>query len=154
MKKFTFKFDPLLKLRRNQRDICRQLLADVLGRDDELAARRRAVETERRTQIDQLRSLSTGGSGVNIDASARRLYAMQLTANLGEIDTRRAALAGQIASCRQALVRADQAVKSLEKLADKQQTEFVYQQERVEARALEETWQAIHAGTASEHDAC
>jgi len=152
VKKFSFKFDPLLKLRRNQRDICRQLLADVLGHDDKLVARRNAVEAERLTQIDELRNLSTRGNELNIDASAaRRHYAVQLTANVAEIDARRADLAGQIASCRQALIRADQAVKSLEKLADKQQTEFVFEQERLEARALEETWQAIHAG---EQDEC
>jgi len=152
VKKFLFKFESLLKLRKNQRDISRQLLADVLGHDAELAARRRAVHVERLTQIEELRILSTGGNAVNIDASAsRRHYAVQLTGNLGEIDARRADLAGQIALRRQALVRADQAVKSLEKLAEKQQTEFVFHQERVEARALEETWQAIHAG---EHDAC
>lgn len=147
MKKFSFKFDPLLKLRKNQRDICRQLLAEVLGRDDELATRRRQVEAERLTQIDELRILSTGGNEMNIDAStSRRHYAVQLTGNLGDIDARRADLAGQIVLCRQALVRADQSVKSLEKLAEKQQTEFIYHQEQIETHALEETWQAIHAG--------
>jgi flagellar export protein FliJ len=152
VKKFTFKFDPLLKLRKNQRDICRQLLADVLGHDAELVARRREVEAERLVQIEELRTLSSGGNEVNIDAStSRRHYTVQLSGNLGDIDARRAALAGQIVLCRQALVRADQAVQSLEKLAGKQQAEFTYHQERVEARALEETWQAIHAG---EHDPC
>jgi flagellar export protein FliJ len=147
VQKFSFKFEPLVKLRNNHRDLCRQLLADVLGRDDELAARRRAVEADRNTQIDELRSLSALGNEVNVDASAaRRHFAVQLTARLAEIDARRAELAGQIALCRQALVRADQAVKSLEKLAAKQRAEFVYAQERLEARALEETWQAIHAG--------
>jgi flagellar export protein FliJ len=147
VKKFSFQFETLLSLRKNQRDVCRQRLADVLGRDDELAARRRAVEAERRTQIDELRTLSTGGNEMDIDAStARRDFAVQLTANLDEIDARRAELAGEICLCRQNLVRADQAVRTLEKLAEKQQAEFLYQQERIAARALEETWQAIHAG--------
>ena len=81
---------------------------------------------------------------------AEMLRPVQLSGNLGEIDGRRADLAGQIVLCRQALVRADQAVKSLEKLAGKQQAEFIYHEERGETRALEETWQAIHAG---EHNA-
>ena len=61
-------------------------------------------------------------------------------------EVRRADLDGQIASRRQEVVRADRAIKSLEKLTEKQQAEFVCHQERVEARALEETWQASHAG--------
>jgi flagellar biosynthesis chaperone FliJ len=80
---------------------------------------------------------------MDVDASAaRRDFAVQLAANLEEIDACRADLARQIALCRQALIRADQAVKSLERLAEKRQAEFVYDQERCEARALEETWQA------------
>ncbi len=152
MKKFSFKFEALLKLRKNQRDVSQKLLADVLRHDEELADRRRQTDAERLTQFDEIRELGGGGAGVNVSASSsRRLYAVQLTGRLGEIDARRSALARQIEICRQALVRADQAVKSLEMLAEKQQTEFVFEQERIEARALDETWQAIHAG---EHHVC
>ena len=41
MKRFQFKFDPLLRLRKNQRDVCQQLLAGVLRHDSELVAQRR-----------------------------------------------------------------------------------------------------------------
>ncbi len=147
MKKFVFKFDPLLNLRRNERERCQRLLADVLRHDDELAARRGGIEAERLLQIDELRSLNSGVRGVDVDAStARRFYAVHLTARLGEIDVQRSVLARQIDACRQSLIRADQAVKSLEKLAEKQQADFVFLHERREARTLEETWQAIHAG--------
>jgi hypothetical protein len=40
------------------------------------------------------------------------------------------------------LVRADQAVESLEKLAEQRRGEFVFQQERKEAMELEQTWLA------------
>jgi flagellar protein FliJ len=146
MKKFAFKLDPLLKLRTNQRDTCQQLLADVLRRDDELVHRRSETEKDRRTQIDELRSLG-GGGGVNVDASvSRRSYAGQLSGSIGHIEAERSTLRRQIELCRQALIRADQAVKSLEKLAEQQRTEFVFTQQRVESRELEQTWQAIHAG--------
>jgi flagellar biosynthesis chaperone FliJ len=147
MKRFSFQFETLLSLRMHQRDVCRRLLADVLNRDDGLAARRRAIEVEHRTQIDELRNLSAGGNELDIDAStSRRNFAVQLTAELHEIDSRRAELAEQIGLCRPNLARAEQAVKTLEKLAEKQQAEFHYHQERVAARALEEAWQAMHAG--------
>jgi flagellar export protein FliJ len=146
VKRFAFKFDPLLMLRKNQRVIRQQLLADVLRHDDELVDRRLRTDAERATQIEELRTLNQSGGDIDVDASAsRRHYAVQLAGRMGEIDVERAGLARQIAECRQALVRADQAVKSLENLAERQRTEFIFDQERLEARALEETWQAIHA---------
>lgn len=152
MKKFSFKFESLLKVRRSQRDVSQKLLADVLRHDVELVDRRRETEAERLVQIDEIREMSGEGAGVNVSAStSRRLYAMQLVGRLGDIDARRTALARQIELCRQALVRADQAVKSLEMLAEKQRVEFVYEEERSETRTLDETWQAIHAG---ETNAC
>jgi flagellar export protein FliJ len=152
VKKFSFKFEPLLKLRKNQRDVQQQRLAEVLRRDDALLAQRHRTETERNTQIEELRSLGSSGVDIDIDAStSRRIYAAQLSGQLDVIDGRRTALARQIDECRQALVRADQAVKALEKLAENQQAEFIYHHERREARDLEEAWQAIHAG---ENDPC
>jgi flagellar export protein FliJ len=147
VKKFAFKFDPLLMLRKNQRVIRQQLLADVLRHDEELVDRRLRTDAERATQIQELRTLNQSGGDIDVDASAsRRHYAVQLASRMGEIDVERAGLARQIEECRQALVRADQAVKSLENLAERQRTEFIFEQERFEARALEEAWQAIHAG--------
>jgi flagellar export protein FliJ len=152
MKKFHFKLDPLLKLRTNQRDQCRQLLADVLRRDDELVHRRSETEKDRRIQIDELRDLGSAGAGVNVDASvSRRSYAGHLSGHIGSIEAERAALSRQIDLCRQALIRADQAVKSLEKLAERQRSDFVFTQQSVEARELEQTWQAVRAQAAGPH---
>ena len=147
MKKFSFKLEPLLKLRKNQRDLAQQKLAEVLRRHDALLADRRRTEAERNTQIEELRLLGNSGADIDIDAStSRRFYAAQLSGQIDDIDARRTALARQIEDCRQALVRADQSVKALEKLAEHQQAEFIYHHERREARDLEEAWQAIHAG--------
>jgi flagellar export protein FliJ len=147
MKKFLFKLDPLLKLRKNQRDIRQQRLAEVLRHDDALLADRRRTEAERNTQIEELRLLGNTGADIDIDAStSRRFYAAQLLGQIDDIDARRTALARQIEECRQALVRADQSVKALEKLAEHQQAEFIYDHARREARDLEEAWLAIHAG--------
>jgi flagellar export protein FliJ len=147
MKKFAFKLDPLLKLRANQRDQCQQSLAEVLRRDDELVHKHSETERDRRAQIDELRSLGSPGGGVNVDASvSRRSYAGHLSGHMGTIAAERMALARQIELCRQALIRADQAVKSLEKLAERQRSEFVFAQQSVETRELEQTWQAVRAG--------
>lgn len=152
MKKFKFRLESLLKIRRSHRDRCRQALAGILRQDHELLARRSLTEAEYRLQIDELRLLGLGGNEVDVDASAaRRHFAVQLTGRIGEIDRQRGLLARQIDVCREALVRADQAVKALENLSERQLAEFVFDQQRAEAREIEETWQAIHA---REHTAC
>jgi flagellar export protein FliJ len=44
--------------------------------------------------------------------------------------------------CRQALVKADQGVKVLEKLSERQLVEYLQAEDRKEARTLEEAWSA------------
>jgi flagellar export protein FliJ len=146
MKTFQFQFESLLKLRRNERDFHRQFLAQALHDDSQLGCTRREIEDARLTQMDELRGLEEAGQGVNIDASvSRRTYAAQLIYNLSEIDARRASLAKQIELCRQKLVRADRAVKSLEKLSEQQRNDFLFQQEREETIETEQTWVALNA---------
>jgi flagellar export protein FliJ len=145
MQQFNFRFEALLRLREHQRDWCRQLLADVVGRDVELSRRRRRVEDERSGQMQELRKM--GGAGeVNVDASAtRRVYAGQLLGSIGNIERERALLAEQIEQFRKALVLRDQGVRSLEILRDKQFAVFTYEQERSELHEVEEAWRAVNA---------
>lgn len=146
MKKFRFQLETLLTLRRRARDKCRQALGEMLGQEAQLVARRAETESERQRQIDELRALGGGGGEVDVDASAaRRHYAVQLTGSLAELDAKRAVVAGEIDVRRQALVRADQAVRALENLAERRKAEFVLDQERAEAQEIEQAWQAIHA---------
>lgn len=146
MPRFNFKLTSLLKLRRNQRDVCQQRLTEGLARDAELVAMRVAAEKDRSTQLNEIRELSAAGD-MNVDAaSARRYFATQLTGDVLNIEHHRRELAKYIGQCRQALMKADQAVKALEKLEENQRTEFNQEQERRAGRELEETWQARHHG--------
>lgn len=146
MKAFAYKFEPVLKLRRNQRDLCRQLLADALRRDDELLLARGRVVADRHVQLDEIREKGRGGD-VDIDGSAsRRFYAGQLIGDIGRIERQRALAAQQIALCRQHLLKADQAVKVLEKLEEKQRSDFQFEQERRAARELDECGRPRGAG--------
>lgn len=146
MKTFVFQFEALLKVRRHQRDICRQRLADALIRDSDLMARRGRTEAERHFQFEELRALEGGGKNIEVGSSAsRRLYAGQLSSDIGRIDSERAGVARELDLCRAALVRADQSVKSLEKLAERQSAEFARNRERSEVRDQDQTWQAIKA---------
>lgn len=146
MKAFAFQFEALLKVRRHQRDICRQRLADALSRDHNLAARRSRTEAERHVQIEELRSLEGNGQNIEVVAStSRRSYAGQLSSDIDRIDSERAGVARDVDLCCEALVRADQAVKSLEKLAERQSAEFALNRARSEVRDQDQTWQAIQA---------
>jgi len=148
MKKFKFELESVLRLRRNQRELKMQILADVVRQDRELLELLNQVEAERGRQIDELRELGKTG-GVDVDASSsRRYYSGQLTSDMGQIERRRRLLAQQIDACRKDLIRATQAVKSLEKVSEKRQIEFVNAQERRESLELEEAWRALHSGEA------
>jgi len=149
LKTFAFKFEPVLKLRRYRRDLCRQLLAQILDDDARLVDSRRRLEDFRLRQLDELRDLGRAGA-VNVDQSAaRRYHSAQLAAEVRLVDHRRTIVAQQLDLCRQALVRADQEVKALEKIEERQRGEFVYEAERQAARELEDAWSAARAVEAS-----
>jgi flagellar export protein FliJ len=142
--KFQFKLETLLNMRRGRRNQCRQVLAEVLRRDAELAAEMERVVQERLGQLQELRDLNSSRE-LNIDAtSARRYFAGQLTSEIAGLDRRRNIVAAQLEFCRQTLVKADQDVKALENLKDKQLTEFSQLQERRAQRELEDSWSAAH----------
>lgn len=145
MKTFQFKLLPVLKLRRYRRDLCRQLLAQILADDAALVAERQRHENHRAAQIQEMSRLSTGGS-IDVDrASSRRYFCGQLTLAMRIVDQRREVVAQQLAMCRAALVRADQEVKALEKLEEAQRTAFDYERERASGREMEDAWMAAHA---------
>ena len=120
------------------------------SRDDaRLVDSRRRLEDFRLRQLDELRDLGRAGA-VNVDQSAaRRYHSAQLAAEVRLVDHRRTIVAQQLDLCRQALVRADQEVKALEKIEERQRGEFVYEAERQAARELEDAWSAARAVEAS-----
>jgi len=139
---FRFRLEPLLRYRRYHRDLCRQRLAEAMREDEDLLNQRRELENEREHLIDELRRMQSEGE-VDVDrAAARRYYVGQLLARIVGGEQRRQVVRRKIDQCRHALVQADQAVKVLEKLAEKQRAEFVYQSERREGLAMEDAWSA------------
>jgi flagellar export protein FliJ len=144
LKAFQFKFQALLNYRENRRNLCRLYLAEALANDRDLVSQRRSLERNRNDQISELRDLNREGD-VNIDRSAsRRYFAGQLSGEMQRVDRNRSLIAQQLVLCRQALSKADQDVKVLEKLEEKQREEFRYDEERREAHELEEIWISGH----------
>lgn len=142
MPAFRFRLQSLLQYRESRRDLCRQFLAQLLEQDAELVRRRDAFLAERAAVLEQMADLQSQ-SPISVDQVASRRYrAGQLAMDARRVELEREQLGQQIALCRQALVKADQGVKVLEQLAEKQQEEFLAHLERQEARAREEAWQA------------
>ncbi|QDT46074.1 flagellar biosynthesis chaperone [Symmachiella dynata] len=144
MPKFQFKLETLLNMRLGRRDQCRQALATILSHDAELAAQMQRVVQQRLGQLQELRDLNSSRS-MNIDATAaRRYYAGQLTSEIAGIEHQQSLVAEQLEICRQTLVKADQDVKALENLKEKQQAEFMQLQEQRAQRELEDSWSATN----------
>lgn len=148
MKKFAFRLDSLLRYRESRRDLCRQVLAEVLADDRALVELGERLLRDRASQLDELRALGEAGR-VDVDgSSARRYFAGQLTGEYRGVQRRREVVAQQIEMCRRALVQADRDVKVLEKMKDQQQAEFALEQDRAATRELGETWQSARLALA------
>ena len=95
---------------------------------------------QHRSVLDELKQL--GGKGdVAIDrAAARRFHAGQLIMEIRLTEQKRNIVQQQYELSRQALAKADQEVKAMEKLREKRWAEFRYEEERIERRELEEVW--------------
>jgi len=138
----AFRFQALLQYREHLRDLCRQRLAELLAVDAELAHRKDTAVAARNELLNELRALLTQPRLEVDQAATRRYHAGQLAAEAQRLQHQRDQLAGRIAECRQALVKADQGVKVLEQLADKQRQAAEWEQDRRESREREEIWQA------------
>jgi flagellar export protein FliJ len=143
---FKFRLTSVLKYREHIREQRRAMLAAVLAELAQLDARREATETRRTLQLDELRDIVAAGT-VDIDAAAaRRFHSSLLTYDLLKLAHERRLIEQQVAAVRAALVTADQAVKALEKLADRQRAEWDARQIQKADREREESWQAAHMG--------
>ena len=89
MNGFVFSLAALLKYRKNRRDHCQRLLAQVLADDTSLTVQRQKLIAERERQFEEIRSLSRKGR-VTVDGTAsRRFHSIQLLAGVRGIDERR-----------------------------------------------------------------
>jgi flagellar protein FliJ len=144
--RFTFEYDPLLRLRRHRRDLVRQVLAGVLADLAREEATHHGLETTRERQLDELRRIGAGGA-MDVDgAAARRFHVGVLLGEMRRVEARRRTVEGQIELCRRALVEADRDVRVLERLRERRLGEHRAVADRREQHELEETWMAIRVG--------
>jgi flagellar biosynthesis chaperone FliJ len=137
---FVFSLSALLKFRKNRRDHCQRLLAQVLADEAGLIAQRETLIAARERQFEEIRQLSRRGH-VTVDGTAmRRFHSLQLLAGVHGVDEKRQLVAQQLHLCRQALSKADAEVKVLERLEEKQRAAFLYDAERRAQLEREDAW--------------
>ncbi len=144
MSAFRFPLESLLRYRRNRREQVLQVLAQILMEERRIAGRQDELRGERESQLGEIRDMGRSGT-VDIDRTAtRRFHAGLLSTEIAGLDQQRQLVGEQLRLCRQALAKADQDMKLLEKLRDCRRGEFEQEQERKSARALEDAWIGAH----------
>ncbi len=143
MAAFRFSLASVLGLRKRKRDECRRDLAKAIEQLKELENKNQAVLSEQHELMGHLREESALGE-IDIDIISRcQMHLSELKMayhkNLAECDQARNS-AGQ---CRARLVLADQEVKALEKLEEKQRDEFRREQTKQILKEQEDVLSAI-----------
>lgn len=142
MSHFQFKFAALLRYRKHQRDLCRQLLGQVLAEEDRIQQLIKQNVSEKDSVLDEVRQQTQHEQIQVRHVAARRFYAGQLTIQKAKLQQELAIVQQQAEHCRAALVEADQKVQALEKLEEKQRAEHSYVENRKSELQLEEAWMA------------
>ncbi len=142
MRRFRFPLQGVLNYRQHRRDLCRQILAQALAEVRAVEQRKWLVQRARIGQTQELRALNSAGE-LDVDAlAARRYHATRLDAEITALDRTLQLLNQQAEACRQALLEADRDVKALERLRERQEAEFFYEQTRRESHEVQDTWTA------------
>ena len=139
---FVFALRPLLEFRRHRRNLCRQLLAQVLSDEAALLTERQTALASRERQFAEIRGMSRRGRVSIEGAISRRYHTGQLLGQVRLIEEKRRLVGQQLQLCRDALVKVDTDVKALERLEDRQRAEFEYRAERRNQFEREDAWMA------------
>jgi flagellar protein FliJ len=137
---FVFSLAALLQYRKNRREHCQRLLAQVLADEVGLLSERERLLANRERQFEEIRRLSRRGRVTVDGAATRRYHSLQLLGDVRRIDEKRKLVAQQLQLCRQALTKADAEVKVLERLEEKQRAAFLYEAERRAQHEREDAW--------------
>jgi len=138
MSKFRFRLTTLQKLRVTHRDELRSKLAEAYQAEQLLSEQVKAIEKEE-AELQQFhrRSLQNTSTDVNRLLNAQR-YATALKGQLATVHEQSKILTTEIEKRREALVEADQQVRVLEKLRERQHDLHRSHLLRTEAKMLDE----------------
>jgi len=138
MAKFRFRLETLLRIRISERDQCRAQLAEVLEAEQRLKDQIDEIQAEISTQNDWTRQrIGQGKVDVDLLTAGQRelIYLKSLQQDKSALMQQ---LIPHIQQRRQALVDADHAVKTLEKLKETRAEEHAKQELVIESRQMDE----------------
>ena len=133
-----FQLATVLRLRESTRDECRGLLAEAHRADEELVAQLTRLSVEQQQVQAECRK-AAGPGDVDVDrlVEAHR-YVVSLRTREEELRRQRQTLAAEIQRRRQALLKADQDVRVLEKLRDRRLQRQRIEEERQQTKQIDE----------------
>lgn len=138
MSHFPFRLATLLRLREAARDQLRIALAEACRADEELADQLIRLGLERQRLQAECRAVAEPGA-VDIDRLVEtHRYVSALRLREKDLQEQRRTAAVEIDRRRQSLVEADQNVQALEKLRDRRFERHRLEEERQEAKHLDE----------------
>jgi flagellar FliJ protein len=144
MSSFRFRLATLLRLRESARDQWRRQVADAQRAADILAERRRELEEQLADNRSQSQQFAQPG-GVDIDYLLQsHRYQILLSAEARSIGDQQRQVQAEVDRRRQSLVEADRQVRVLEKLRDKQRTEFNQHEAAIDRKLMDELAQRAH----------
>lgn len=118
-----FRFDTVLRVREAGRDACRLALAREQSHESTLLEEHNRMTAERRTVLEELQSMQDGKDWSPTRALARGHHAGQLAETIAQLEAALNEVAISLSLHRQELIEADTAVKALEKLAQRHQSD-------------------------------
>lgn len=138
MKRFVFRFQSLLRLRENERDLRRMDLGEALALEAKLKAQKTSLEGRRDAEQAALREV-VAQSVVDVDRTLEsRRYQSLLRAEIQISAVQIEALGKEIERRRTVLIEADRAVEVFKKLRQKHEQRHQKQLDREEVRTLDE----------------
>lgn len=138
MAKFRFRLATLQRLRESHRDELRGKLAEAYQAEQLLEEQTRKIQAEETQLLSTQREvLNSAHTDVNRLLDVQR-YSAALKGQQQTLQNQAKMLAAEIEKRRLALVEADQQVRVLEKLHERQQAAHSQQQLRAEAKVLDE----------------
>lgn len=138
MTEFRFRLASLMRLRESERDERREALAQAYRADQMLQQQQEAVQNDLRENQRQVQECAAPGPISVERLLGRHRYELILQAQLRQLQRQRQTIAAEIERRRQALVEADRELKILEKLRERHFQEYLFQQQKLELRELDE----------------
>lgn len=131
---FQFRLQILLNVRQNEREQRQRAVAVVRGQLADAIQTHSEWSTQRAEISDSLRILNNSEEWEANQVRQLQLRAEQLATQLRSVKARIAEAETELANRHQELLRADQSVRALERLAERQLAEYVLAQTHTAAR--------------------